>query len=97
MILFLPDKILEREEYNNKVVDEINDVGQQLILHDTLSILLQLLRGADDEGDGGDEDHGEGEESEELSQLAGPGILNSVPQPRSPSSINQRIKNLFIK
>lgn len=32
--------------------------------------LLELVSGGDDEGDGGDEHHREGEEGEELSQVA---------------------------
>ena len=33
--------------------------------------LLQLISGGDDEGDCGDEHHGEGEEGEELGEVAG--------------------------
>ena len=41
---------------------------------------LELLRGGDDEGDGGDDHHGEGEESQELGQLGCPGIFYCAPQ-----------------
>ena len=46
--------------------------------------LLQLISGGDDEGDCGDEHHGEGEHGEELCQLAGPRILDGVPGPGPP-------------
>ena len=55
-----------------------------MVLNGSIRVLLQLLRGGNDEGDGGDEDHGEGEESEELGQFGGPGILDGVPQPGPP-------------
>ena len=43
--------------------------------------LLQLVRGGDDEGEGGEDDHREGEECQQLRQAAGPGVLQGVPQP----------------
>ena len=80
------DQILQGEEDDHKVIDEVNDVGQELVFDDAIRILLQLLSGGDDEGDGGDEDHGQGEKGQELSQFAGPGILYGVPEPGSPSA-----------
>ena len=43
--------------------------------------LLQLVRGGDDEGEGGEDDHREGEECQQLRQAAGPRVLQGVPQP----------------
>ena len=40
--------------------------------------LLQLISGGDDEGDCGDEHHGEGEEGEELGEVAGQFFLFST-------------------
>ena len=78
------DHVLQGEENNHEVIDEVNDVGEPVVLNGSVLVLLQLLRGGDDEGDGGDEDHGEGEESQELGQFGGPGVFYGVPQPGPP-------------
>ena len=45
------------------------------------STFLQLVSCGDDEGDRGEDDHRQREEGQELSQIAGPGILQGIPQP----------------
>ena len=37
------DKVLQREEHHHEVVDEVDDVGEDLILDQALVILLKLL------------------------------------------------------
>ena len=69
------DHVLQGEKNNNKVIGEVNDVGEPVVLNISVLVLLQLLRGGDDKGDCGDEDHGEGEESQELGQFGCPRIF----------------------
>ena len=69
------DHVLQGEKNNHKVISEVNDVGEPVVLNISVLVLLQLLRGGDDEGDCGDEYHGEGEESQELGQFGCPGIF----------------------
>lgn len=76
--------VLQGKENNHEVVSEVNDVGEPVVLNSSVLVLLQFLRCGDDKGDSGDQDHGEGEESQELSQFRSPGIFYCVPQPRPP-------------
>ena len=38
------DQVFQREEDNHKVVYQINDVGKQMKFHNSIIILLQLLK-----------------------------------------------------
>ena len=60
-----PDEILDGEEAHGEVVDDPDDGEDDGQLHDTILVLLELVHGGDDEGDGGDKHHGQGEEGTE--------------------------------
>ena len=47
------------------MVDDPDDGEDEGQLHDAILVLLQLVHRGDDEGDGGDKHHGEGEEGTE--------------------------------
>ena len=79
-----PDEILHGEVDNYKVVNEPNDVKQKWKVQVAFFVGLELVSSGDDEGDGGEEDHGEGEYSQELGQIARPWILDCVPTPGPP-------------
>ena len=61
----MPHEIFNAEEDNRNVVNNLNNIHiLVLLLHDDilqplLVLLLPLVVGADDEGDGGDADHEE--------------------------------------
>ena len=40
------DHVLQGEENNHEVIDEVNDVGEPVVLNGSVLVLLQLLRGA---------------------------------------------------
>ena len=70
-----PHEELEGEEDDNKVIRHLDDHDHHGPLALALLVLLELVRGGDDEGDGGQDHHGQREEGQELGQLGGPGIL----------------------
>ena len=63
-----PEDVLDGEEDDDEVVDEVDDGHDDRVVGLALLVLLQLLDGGEDEGDGGDEHHGQGEESNKLSK-----------------------------
>ena len=63
-----PEDVLDGEEDDDEVVDEGDDGHDDRVVALPLLVLLQLLDGGEDEGDGGDEHHGQGEESNKLSK-----------------------------
>ena len=66
---------LECEEDDDKVVCHLDDQDHHGPLALALLVLLELVRGGDDEGDGGQDHHGQREQGQELGQLRGPRIL----------------------
>ena len=66
------------------LVRQLDDEDDDGPLHLPRLVRLELVRGGDDEGDGGDDHHGEGEQRQKLSQLGSPWIFYGVPQPSSP-------------
>ena len=79
-----PDDELNGEEDDHKIVNHVDDEDNPREVKVAGGILLQLVGGGDDEGDGGEEDHGEGEDGQELGEIARPWILDRVPTPGAP-------------
>ena len=69
---------LESEEDDDKVVCHLDDQDHDGPLALALLVLLELIRGGDDEGDGGQDHHGQREQGQELGQLGGPRVLYST-------------------
>ena len=63
------------------LVRQLDDEDDDGPLHLPRLVRLELVRGGDDEGEGGEDDHREGEECQQLRQAAGPRVLQRVPQP----------------
>ena len=74
-----PEDVLDGEEDDDEVVDEVDDGHDDRVVGLALLVLLQLLDGGEDEGDGGDEHHGQGEESNKLSKPVRDQEKNDVP------------------
>ena len=68
-------KELESEEDDDEVVCHLDDHDHYWPLALTLCVLLELVCGGDDEGDGGQDHHGQREQGQELGQLRRPWIL----------------------
>ena len=68
-------KKLESEEYDDEVVCHLDDPDHYWPLALALRVLLELICGGDDEGDGGQDHHGQREQGQELGQLRRPRIL----------------------
>ena len=79
-----PDDELEGEEDDDEVVGHLDDEHHHGPLALPLGVHLELVRGGDDEGDGGEDHHGQREERQELRQAAGPRVLDGVPHPGPP-------------
>ena len=69
---------LQSEEDDDKVVCHLDDQDHDGPLALALLVLLELVRGGDDEGDGGQDHHGQREQGQELGQLGGPRVLYST-------------------
>ena len=60
-----PHQVFDSEEADGEVVDDPDDVEEERELHHPVLVGLQLVDGGDDEGDRGDEHHGQREEGAE--------------------------------
>ena len=69
---------LQCKEDDDKVVCHLDDQDHDWPLALALLVLLQLIRGGDDEGDGGQDHHGQREQGQKLGQLRGPRVLYSA-------------------
>ena len=81
---YQPDNIFHSEVDNHKVINEPNDVEQKWKVKVAFFVRLELVSSGDDEGNGGEEDHGEGEDGQELGEIARPWILDRIPTPGPP-------------